>query len=273
MKISTFTIFFSTSGSSSSVCSDVFKRHSGGKNSAWAWTAVSKAPPKLFSPPFYMHFRLTQIQIMQFQTLRKFWKSDDCRITFWKSYDCRITFWKSDDCRITFWKSDDCRITFWKSDECRITFWKSDDCRITFWSARNETNVEKEYCWAITQKTARSCCCRSGSVVLDFWISFGTAFCIRIRTRILEHKNTQFSAGYLRLQIHTLRLCNAHCSSSTTMVARTRLNLLKPAGHMMHQQFNIRQLYALPTLCLCVLYLSENKQILVPLTAWTDWFL
>ena len=223
MKISTFTIFFSTSGSSSSVCSDVFKRHSGGKNSAWAWTAVSKAPPKLFSPPFYMHFRLTQIQIMQFQTLRKFWKSDDCRITFW--------------------------------------------------SARNETNVEKEYCWAITQKTARSCCCRSGSVVLDFWISFGTAFCIRIRTRILEHKNTQFSAGYLRLQIHTLRLCNAHCSSSTTMVARTRLNLLKPAGHMMHQQFNIRQLYALPTLCLCVLYLSENKQILVPLTAWTDWFL
>jgi hypothetical protein len=44
-------------------------------------------------------------------------------------------------------------------------------------------------------------------------------------------------------------------------------NLLKPAGHMMHQQFNIQQLYALPTLYLCVLYLSENKQRLVPLTA------
>ena len=29
---------------------------------------------------------------------------------------------------------------------------------------------------------------------------------------------------------------------------------------MMHQQFNIQQLYALPTLYLCVLYLSENKQ-------------
>jgi hypothetical protein len=28
----------------------------------------------------------------------------------------------------------------------------------------------------------------------------------------------------------------------------------------MHQQFNIQQLYALPTLYLCVLYLSENKQ-------------
>jgi len=45
------------------------------------------------------------------------------------------------------------------------------------------------------------------------------------------------------------------------------LNLLKPTGHVMHQQFNIQQLYALPTLYLCVLYLSQNKQRLVPLTA------
>jgi hypothetical protein len=45
------------------------------------------------------------------------------------------------------------------------------------------------------------------------------------------------------------------------------LNLLKPTGHMMHQQFNIQQLYALPTLYLRVLYLFENKQRLVPLTA------
>jgi hypothetical protein len=42
------------------------------------------------------------------------------------------------------------------------------------------------------------------------------------------------------------------------------INLLKPTGHVMHQQFNIQQLYALPTLYLCVLYLSENKQRLVP---------
>jgi len=51
------------------------------------------------------------------------------------------------------------------------------------------------------------------------------------------------------------------------------INLLKPTGYVMHQQFNIQELYALPTLCLCVLYLSENKQRLVPLTAQTDWFL
>ena len=45
------------------------------------------------------------------------------------------------------------------------------------------------------------------------------------------------------------------------------INLLKPTGHVMHQQFSIQQLYVLPTLYLCVLYLSENKQRLVPLTA------
>jgi len=36
------------------------------------------------------------------------------------------------------------------------------------------------------------------------------------------------------------------------------LNLLQPTGYVMHQQFNIQQLYTLPTLYLCVLYLSEK---------------
>ena len=45
------------------------------------------------------------------------------------------------------------------------------------------------------------------------------------------------------------------------------VNASKPTDYVMHQQFNIQQLYALPTLYLCVLYLSENKQRLVSLTA------
>ena len=48
---------------------------------------------------------------------------------------------------------------------------------------------------------------------------------------------------------------------------RKNLKLLNPTGHVMNQQFIIQQLYVLPTLFLCVLYLSENKQRLVPLTA------
>ena len=48
-------------------------------------------------------------------------------------------------------------------------------------------------------------------------------------------------------------------------VMHQQFNLLKPTAHVMHQQFNIQQLYVLPTLYLCVLYLSENKQRLLPL--------
>ena len=43
------------------------------------------------------------------------------------------------------------------------------------------------------------------------------------------------------------------------------IDLLKPTDYVMHQQFNTQQLYVLPTLYLCVLFLSENKQRIVPL--------
>ena len=39
-------------------------------------------------------------------------------------------------------------------------------------------------------------------------------------------------------------------------------NLLKPTGYVMHQQFNIQQLYSLSTLYLCVLcYLRTNSDL------------
>ena len=60
---------------------------------------------------------------------------------------------------------------------------------------------------------------------------------------------------------------NNTCAKNSIMLPVSDLNLLKPTGHVMHQQFNIQQLYALPTLYLCVLYLSEDKQRLAPLTA------
>ena len=52
---------------------------------------------------------------------------------------------------------------------------------------------------------------------------------------------------------------------SNILFSQPAINLLKPTSYVMHQQFNIQQLYVLPTLYLCVLYLSENKQRLVPL--------
>jgi len=44
-------------------------------------------------------------------------------------------------------------------------------------------------------------------------------------------------------------------------------NLLYPTVYVTYQQFNIQQLYVLHTMYSCVLYLPENKQRLVPLTA------
>ena len=36
---------------------------------------------------------------------------------------------------------------------------------------------------------------------------------------------------------------------------KTKINLSKPTGYVMHQQFNIQQLYALPTLYLCFVFI------------------
>jgi hypothetical protein len=54
---------------------------------------------------------------------------------------------------------------------------------------------------------------------------------------------------------------------SSTLFIKISINLLKTSGYVIYYQFNIQQLYAMRTLYLCVLYLSENKQRLVPLTA------
>jgi hypothetical protein len=81
----------------------------------------------------------------------------------------------------------------------------------------------------------------------------------------IDHRNEMLTAAQKVPQI--LLNSNYHyCLHRTPLLIRG-INLLKPTGHVMHQQFNIQQLYVLPTLYLCVLYLSENKQRLVPLTA------
>jgi hypothetical protein len=86
-----------------------------------------------------------------------------------------------------------------------------------------------------------------------------------VATRIGIYMMSHFPDQY-RTQIIYDRICHI-CSSNAIC------HTLKPTGHVMHHHFNIQQLYALPTLYLCVLYLSENKQRLVPHTAQTGWFL
>ena len=57
------------------------------------------------------------------------------------------------------------------------------------------------------------------------------------------------------------------CGKAVSLLCHLTIHALNPAGHVMHQQFNIQQLYVLPTLYLCVFYLSENSRRIVPLTA------
>ena len=69
------------------------------------------------------------------------------------------------------------------------------------------------------------------------------------------------------LSLHPYKLQEVNALSNRNREMRLQFNLLKPTGYVMHQQFNIQQLYALHTVYLYVLYLSENKQQLVPLTS------
>ena len=44
---------------------------------------------------------------------------------------------------------------------------------------------------------------------------------------------------------------NETYSGNVTARAASTINLINPTGHVTHQQFNIQQLYVLPTLYLC----------------------
>jgi len=63
--------------------------------------------------------------------------------------------------------------------------------------------------------------------------------------------------------------------STVVTICTAQWSLYVPlSGHYMYRQFNIHQLYVLPTqLYLCVLCGSQNKQPFFPYTTLTDWFL
>ena len=73
------------------------------------------------------------------------------------------------------------------------------------------------------------------------------------------------SLGRFHFEIYLTDLKNCYSRDVNFNSMSVYINLLKPTGHVMHQKFNIQQLYVLSTLYLWVLYLSENKQRLVPL--------
>ena len=128
------------------------------------------------------------------------------------------------------------------------------------------------YCLCATYQNKNSFVCRSflrlwektsiSTKKLIYWLLFLILF------RYFSYLY-QYCFGSLLLSWHNLRLYLNIPERSVEILSLNlcQVNLLNPTGHVMHQQSNIQQLYALPTPYLCVLYLSENKQRLVPLTA------
>ena len=87
--------------------------------------------------------------------------------------------------------------------------------------------------------------------------------CLHLSTKETLMKEVAISSK-TSIPIHRTTLSHIPEDRSFKNSSTSLSNLLKPTGYAM--QFNNQQLYALPTLYLCVLYLSENKQRLVPLT-------
>jgi hypothetical protein len=63
------------------------------------------------------------------------------------------------------------------------------------------------------------------------------------------------------MDIHPVTSRLSHLVNAKKVYLNTLFNVLNSTGYVMHQQFNIQQLYALSTLYLCVLCLSENSDL------------
>ena len=81
-------------------------------------------------------------------------------------------------------------------------------------------------------------------------ISFVMSVCLSVR----PHRTTRlpfYGCSFKMIFEYISKICQENSCF---------INLLKPTGYVMHQQFNIQQLYVLPTLYLFVLCLSENNR-------------
>ena len=111
------------------------------------------------------------------------------------------------------------------------------------------------------------------NMLLDCQYRFGRFTCWR--TRLSKYVCLQYgrsSALCCCLQLYEpwiegMIYCHWHSVINTQTEPTKRavciLNLLKPTGHVMHQQFNIQQLYVLPTHCVYVfcIYLRTNSDL------------
>ena len=90
---------------------------------------------------------------------------------------------------------------------------------------------------------------------------------VTVYTTVLYSSRKNWNPFHLFAFTNWKTVCWVAVCICQSPIFQSFFNLLKPTVYVTYQQFNIQQLYVLPTLYLCVLYLSGNKQRLVPLTA------
>jgi outer membrane receptor for Fe3+-dicitrate len=92
-------------------------------------------------------------------------------------------------------------------------------------------------------------------------------------SELLEH----ISARFILTELYLRKFIVTNHAYQTSTFAGTKktseLNLLKPSGNFIYDQVNIKNSTWVPTLRLCVLYRSQNKQQLLPYKTLRDWFL
>jgi hypothetical protein len=128
--------------------------------------------------------------------------------------------------------------------------------------------------WIAWTPTGRICLeiCIEG-LWLEFVKLFGEISEHWLLTLTTEFVVTMIAVTRTRQKCFVLQTVpNVFCFSAALLFSICKIyaepwvTLLKPTGYVMHNNFNFQQLYALPTLYLCVLCLSENKQwfVLLP---------
>jgi hypothetical protein len=99
------------------------------------------------------------------------------------------------------------------------------------------------------QKRLRECANKDATL---HTLYSGSVYCIKMFWDKDNFSNNSRKKVVYFLFYFNLKIIRFFCRTLYN-TRRDGLNLLKPTGYVMHRQFNIQQLYALPTLYLCVL--------------------
>ena len=73
--------------------------------------------------------------------------------------------------------------------------------------------------------------------------------------RLVIYINSKATNSYVEQEVYAEERAAMSARNMKLLVGSSLINLLKPTGHVTHQQFNIQQLYVLPTVFMCFVFI------------------